>query len=332
MATEGMAVRELVDALEAREDLAAIPGVHNQLREKLTQDDVMSPLASSPELLSRLLGTLMKHAACSEEALSLEALSTLGALAHRKDVCSAFSGEQVKSLITLVVDTSQHTQSKPTAKLCLWLLSMQDFTAAQLNKVALSMINAAINGCNSAATREALSALERMLLQLPKHLAANLGGSNGEAGWLHAVLACTVSRTGKVRDLAQALVARSLALFHAADAAQRELATASIFARFKEAGGLLASLEAMAAGAKEFGKDKTALARSAVQAWGALAAAWGALAAVLDGRVVKSGLINQFLKVMGDSFSHPSPDVRAEAMAAWANLATLFNSMNSTIA
>lgn len=96
MATEGMAVRELVDALEAREDLAAIPGVHNQLREKLTQDDVMSPLASSPELLSRLLGTLMKHAACSEEALSLEALSTLGALAHRKDVCSAFSGEQVR--------------------------------------------------------------------------------------------------------------------------------------------------------------------------------------------------------------------------------------------
>ena len=95
---------------------------------------------------------------------------------------------------------------------------------------------------------------------------------------------------GKVRELALALVARSLALFRSADAAQRELATVSIFARFKEAGGLLASLEAMAAGSKEFGKDKVELARSAVQAW-------GALAAVLDGRVVKSGLVNQFLKV-----------------------------------
>ena len=41
--------------------------------------------------------------------------------------------------------------------------------------------------------------------------------------------------------------------------------TVSIFARFKEAGGLLASLEAMAACSKEFGKDKTERARSAVQ-------------------------------------------------------------------
>ena len=61
------------------------------------------------------------------------------------------------------------------------------------------MISAAIAGCSAAATRvnqEALNAFERMLVQLPKLLAASIGGSNGEAGWLHSVLASTVSRTG----------------------------------------------------------------------------------------------------------------------------------------
>jgi hypothetical protein len=48
---------------------------------------------------------------------------------------------QVKSLITLVCDTSQHTQSKTTAKMCLWFLSMQDFTAAQLKKVHTHTLN-----------------------------------------------------------------------------------------------------------------------------------------------------------------------------------------------
>ena len=96
MATEGMTERELIDALEAREDLAAIPGVHDQLQKKLSNVEVMSPLASSPELLSRLIGTLMKHTACSDEKLSLPALQTLGALAYRQDVCSSFTGEQVR--------------------------------------------------------------------------------------------------------------------------------------------------------------------------------------------------------------------------------------------
>ena len=230
MAAEAMTLKELINTLDAREDLSIVPVVHRQLQEKLAVIDVMSPLASSPELLSRLLGTLMKHAACSDESLSLPALQTLGAVSHRKDVCSAFTGEQVKSLITLVCETCKHTQSKVVAKLCLWLIAMQDFSAAQLNKVAGGMISAAADGCGSPATRvqqEALSAIERMLTQIPKHLVAHVGGAGGEPGWLSALLSATVSRAQKIRELAVAQVERSLPLLHAAEASQRELAVSA---------------------------------------------------------------------------------------------------------
>jgi hypothetical protein len=81
----------------------------------------------------------------------------------------------------------------------------------------------------------------------------------------------------------------------------------------------------MAAGAREFGKDRAELARAAVRAWGALSSA-------LDGRIVKGGATNRFLKVIEGAFIHPDSAVRCDAFAAWARLASLFHGMNSTVA
>ena len=46
MAAEAMTLKELINTLDAREDLSIVPVVHRQLQEKLAVIDVMSPLAS----------------------------------------------------------------------------------------------------------------------------------------------------------------------------------------------------------------------------------------------------------------------------------------------
>ena len=112
--------------------------------------------------------TCISHLQFDDELVVIHAIKLAGRISHT--LCRDMSGSSIKNLIAALARIAGDSESKKIKTMCLWYISMQNFTQAQASKMVPALLRAisrATSGdCESASLQmEGLKALGRILVR-----------------------------------------------------------------------------------------------------------------------------------------------------------------------
>eukprot|EP00960_Hanusia_phi_P035107 751494-Hanusia_phi.AAC.2 len=242
----------------------------------------------------------MSHLASSSQDLLLAAIKLMTRIAHNSDLCSLFTGSQVKTVITRVCDASNTSKDKTIAVMSMWFISMQNFSAAQISKSADEMFRAAIAASSfpsKVVQSECLSAISRLQEQVSPKISVRTAVGNEELprGWFHVVYTSMFNENEKVRNKAGSICSKVVNLIPALENNTKSLLHAQATEDLtNEPSRILQRLKTVESELQKEKPDSTI--KSYIRGWG-----W--LCCFLGGQLVKSGKINEYCNIFLLSFS-----------------------------